>query len=315
MRRDRTKTLVAFLSWQGLLLASCGEAADGVEQPSGDEVPGEEPVDEVLGDPSSDEEKGSETSGTGDSGGDVTLLGEECDELAAFSCDGNNPQVALVCDGDGEWTIHATCAAEERCSLAPGTLGSCVAPEPACESGPGTRYCDGTSVWECSGEGFPGSLIEDCDVACDSGQCVAMEGCVGLGVDQISCDARCGTPNERCYSGDEQDCLEGVYFTQDPLGEISSVELPSAARFCPGDPIAVFTVILPAPVGMYYRLSVDEGWQFLSGRIDEHDGSQCIVVSESQHYQVDGQFYLMSTGLPESPLLNIEVVPVGTRCP
>lgn len=129
---------------------------------------------------------GDSASGGGDgdgTGGDENVvtavtLGEPCDSPGTFACADNNPKLALICGGDGEWEARETCSGEDVCDPNDGSgLGTCRTAYAECAMSEGIMCTDDNRVVECTEGGFELRVIEECGggTQCEGAECVVAD--------------------------------------------------------------------------------------------------------------------------------------------
>lgn len=231
--------------WSSALAAGCGETSASPADAEND-----------AGGSGGATSSGGTAGGGGSSSegaGGVQTLGADCSVPGALACAGTYQKLALVCAGDGAWGIRETCGVEQFCDSSEGpNRGLCRDGLAECmDEGPGTLFCNGTSVEQCGPDAVTSEVVQECEGGCVGGACNDSVACP-TAPNVVDCAGDC--PGEPC------ECKGSVF------GRIAhAVRIPDSAQACefacdsavrgitvevsaePNDQIQRWRVMAPAP--------------------------------------------------------------------
>ncbi len=343
--RQRSSTLVATLVM--CVVAACGGKSstdDNVESSTGGSGDGDgDGMGANTGDGDGDSPRGSGGSGgtggftsetggqdpgtggdmpTGGSPGQVLVtLGDDCSSPGSFACAANNPKLALICGGDGEWESRETCSGDALCDFNAGSNeGTCRVPLAECTE-EGMLVCEGKDVYQCNDGGFETTMVEACGEGegCVDAECIwVADECAEDSSEQMlfncSGDECAGWTDAACFA-----CGWSGAMQEDGT---SIVRLPTTA--CSTETcgrsyyLAVITAFDNSP-DKPLRVSVGAGWGLIpyeegNWNVCESTVEGCVIVPPRTMDNDRGAILIPLSENTVTRNLVMEVVEPGTTC-
>ncbi len=261
---------------------------------------------------------------TGGSPGHVLVtLGDDCSSPGSFACAENNPKLALICGGDGEWESRETCSGEELCDFNAGPHeGTCRVPLTECTED-GKLVCGGKDIFQCNDGGFDTNLFEECAEGCENAECIwVADPCLEAGYSCI--DDGCVIPSDACWPNDG--CENHHWLGSVSVSPVVVLRLPTTG-FCTAEACGRETFIAGIAFDQpeqSLRYTVGSGWGMIPFDDDafqrrcDNTVEHCLILPPAQGDPEQGEYRgAILVPLSENTVtrnLKIEVVEPGTTC-